>query len=66
MFEMLAHHPVQCGEGGTRVGPNLGRQQRSGALHPGHVRVAFGTGAGEDGAGCGGGFDQQVSTGSQN
>ena len=55
---MFAHHPVQRGEGGTRIGPDLGGQQRCCALHPGHVRITFGTGAGEHCA-CGGeSFDQ--------
>ncbi len=55
---MFAHHPVKGGEGCTRIGPNLGGQQRCGALHPCHVGVAFGPGAGEHSAGSGDGFDQ--------
>jgi hypothetical protein len=55
---MFAHHPVKGGKGGTRVGPDLGGQQGSGALDPSHVRITFGTGAGEYRA-CGGqSFDQ--------
>ena len=49
---MFAHHPVQRGEGGTRIGPDLGGQERCRALDPSHVRIAFRTGAGEHRA-CG-------------
>ena len=55
---MFAHHPVKGGKGGARIGPDLGGQKRCCALHPSHVRITFGTGAGENRARGGESFDQ--------
>ncbi len=55
---MLAHHPVQRGKGGARIGPDLGGQQRGGALHPRHMRIALRSGTGEHRASGGDGFYQ--------
>src|SRR5690606_9576978 len=58
MFEMLAHQPVERGEGGLRVRAGLGGDERRGALHPGHVGVALGPRPGEDGGFRRAGVDQ--------